>query len=97
MAIQHRRHLWKGVNWGQFTFFWPDIKHDSFVVVTAAEGRASALVPDRFIGEAWIEVLSIAPFDGGVSFMLLWQVGYEHLDIWTDITLFDPRDPSETN
>jgi hypothetical protein len=97
MAALHWRHLWKAVNPGLFTFSWPDVRHDSFVVVTAAEARVGRQVPDRFIGDAWMEVLSVAPFDGGVQFMVLWQVGYSDLDIWTDITIFDPQDPSGTN
>jgi len=97
MAILHWRHLWRGANPGQFTFSWSDIHHDSFVVVTASEGRTSDLVPDRFIGDAWIEVDSVTPFDGGVAFMLLWQSAFRNLNVWTDITVFDPRDPSGTN
>ena len=97
MPALHWRHLWRGANPGFFTFSWPDVHHDSFVVITAAEGRTSDLVPDRFIGDAWIEVDSVAPFDGGVNFMLLWQASFSGLDVWTDITIFDPQDPSGTN
>lgn len=97
MAAQHWRHLWPNANWGMYTFFWDAIHHDSFVVITAAEGRTSDLVPDRFIGDAWVDVQSIAPFDGGVRWMMFWQTGYPNLNIWTDITVFDPQDPSGTN
>jgi hypothetical protein len=97
MAPVHWRHLWTGANSGYYTFWWPAIRHDSFVVVTAAEGRTSDLVPDRFVGAAWIEVYSVAPFDGGVAFVLLWAAAYPNLDVWTDITIFDPSDASGTN
>ena len=56
MAPVHWRHLWTGANSGYYTFWWPAIRHDSFVVVTAAEGRTSDLVPDRFAAEERIEV-----------------------------------------
>ena len=97
MAIVHFRHLWQGANPGYYTVNWDAIRHDSYVLVTAAEGRTSDLVPDRFIGDAWIQVWSIAPFDGGVRFFLDWQVAFKNLNIWTDITIFDPGDPSGTS
>jgi hypothetical protein len=97
MAILHWRHLWRGTGAGYYTFNWPAIQHDSYVAVTVAEGRISDLVPDRFIGDAWPQVLSVAPFDGGVTFLILWQTAWPTLDIWTDITVFDPNDPSGTN
>ena len=97
MAILHWRHLWRNAGAGYFTFSWPNIRHDSYVVVTVAEARISDLVPDRFIGDAWPEVDSIAPFDGGVTFLILWQSGFPRLNIWTDITIFDRNDPSGTN
>ena len=97
MAIQHWRILWRGVGPGYYTANWSAIRHDSYVVVTVAEGRISDLVPDRFIGDAWPQVLSIAPFDGGVTFLILWQVAWPTLDIWTDISIFDPGDPASTS
>ena len=97
MAIIHWRHLWHGAQAGYFTFNWDAIRHDSYVAVTVAEGRTSSLVPDRFIGDAWPEVFSIAPFDGGVTFLILWQNAWPSLDIWTDITVFDPTDPQGAN
>jgi hypothetical protein len=97
MAAVHWRHLWKGVGGGTFNFTWPAIRHDSFVVVTVAEGRVSDLVPDRFIGDAWMYVRNVAPYDGGVGFVILWQPAFPTLDIWTDITVFDPQDPSGAN
>ena len=65
--------------------------------MTVAEGRISGMVPDRFIGDAWPQVLSVAPHDGGVTFLILWQTAWPTLDIWTDITVFDPQDPAGTN
>jgi hypothetical protein len=97
MAIVHWRHLWQNVGPGTFNFNWDAIQHDSYVAVTVAEARTSPLVPDRFIGDAWPYVLSIAPHDGGVTFMVLWQSAFPTLNIWTDITVFDPTDPSGTN
>jgi hypothetical protein len=97
VAIQHWRHLWRNAGAGLFTFGWDAIRHDSYVLVTAAEGSISDVVPSRFVGDAWFEVDSIAPFDGGVSFMVLWQVAYPRLNVWTDITIFDPNDPHGTN
>jgi hypothetical protein len=97
MAILHWRHLWRGAGAGYYTFSWPAIQHDSFVTVSVSEGHISDLVPDRFIGDAWPQVLSVAPFDGGVTFLILWQTAWPTLDIWTDITVFDPSDPAGTN
>jgi hypothetical protein len=97
MAASHYRHLWQGINPGYFKVNWSAIRHDSVVLVTAAEGRTSDLVPDRFIGAAWIEVWSIAPFDGGVNFFLNWQSAFKNLNVWTDVTVFDPGDPISTD
>ncbi len=53
MAAQHWRHLWNpAARLDHFTFWWPIIKNDSFVLITAAEARISAHVPDRFMGDA---------------------------------------------
>ncbi len=93
MAILHWRHLWRNTGNGTFTIFWPDIKHDSYVLVTAAEARVSELVPDRFVGEADIEVTNIVPQDGLLQFVMGWKLRVYSLNIWTDITVFDPNDP----
>jgi hypothetical protein len=97
MAALHWRHLWQNAGAGSFNFQWPDIHQDSYVVVTVSEARVGPIVPDRFIGDAWPYVLSIAPHEGGVQFMVLWQGAYGRLNIWTDITVFDPNDPHGTN
>jgi hypothetical protein len=104
MAIQHYRHLWRGVTEGFFTFWWRAIRHDSYVVVTVAEARVSALVPDRFIEQhTWPQVVSVAPMDGRLQFTVLYTGlglsfgSISSLDLWTDITVFDPNDPSGTN
>jgi hypothetical protein len=99
MAIQHWRHLWRGApRLAPYTFSWPIIRNNSFVVITAAEARLSATVPDRFIGDAKpIVVGNIAAHDGFVEFTLWWYGDYPYLNIWTDITVFDPNDPSGAN
>jgi hypothetical protein len=57
----------------------------------------SARVPDRFIGDAFVFVGNIAAHDGYVEFTL-WSAGqFFELNVWTDITVFDPDDPSGAN
>jgi hypothetical protein len=99
MVIEHWRHLWIGApRLARYTFWMPSIKNNSFVVVTAAEGRISASVPDRFIGAAKpIVVGNIAAHDGFVEFTLWWSGDFPYLNIWTDITVFDLSDPSGSN
>jgi len=99
MAIQHWRHLWVNApRLARYTFWWPIIRNDSFVVVTAAEGEISATVPDRFMGDARPMVVgNIAAHDGFVEFTLWWYGPFPYLNIWTDITVFDPTDPSGAN
>jgi len=58
----------------------------------------SATVPDRFIGDAKpIVVGNIAAHYGFVEFTLWWYGDFPFLNIWTDITVFDPNDPSGAN
>jgi hypothetical protein len=100
MAILHWRHLWNNApRLAVLTANWPGvIRHDSYVIITAAEARTSSLIPDKFIGAAKpIVVGNIAPFDGGVNFILWWYGDFPYLNIWTDFTVFDPSDPSSTN
>jgi hypothetical protein len=99
MAAVHWRHLWTGfARAAPSTFWWGAIRHDSYVVITAAEARTSSVVPDRFIGEAVdMRVTNIAPQDGVVSFQVWWDGAFPYLNIWTDITVFDPGDPHGTN
>ncbi len=103
MAIEHWRHLWIDTpRFARHTFSWRIIQKNSFVVITAAEARLSANPPERFIGDAKpIAVGNIAAQDGFVEFILSWGVGvywnFPRLDIWTDITVFDPNDPSGIN
>jgi hypothetical protein len=100
MAIQHWRILWRQVPcFSRYSAFWDAIRHDSVVVITAAEARTSALVPDRFVGAAMqMLVGSIAPFDGGVAFSVDWENNsvFPRLDIWTDITLVGTIGPADT-
>ena len=99
MAIEHWRHLWiRAPRLARYTFSWDIIRRNSFVVVTAAEGRISAQSPERFMGAAKpIIVGNIAAQDGFVEFTLHWVGDFPYLDIWTDITVFDPNDPSGQN
>jgi hypothetical protein len=99
MPPVHWRHLWMNApRLANYTAWWPAISHDSSVVITAAEADLSAQVPGRFIGDARpIVVGSIAPQDGYVWFTMWWWGDFPYLNIWTDITVFDPGDPSATN
>jgi hypothetical protein len=99
MAIQHWTHLWRDApRLAPYTFWWPIIRHDSHVVITAAEADLQAQVPGRFIGDAKPVIAgSIAPQDGYVLFTLWWDGDFPYLIIWTDITVFDPGDPSGLN
>ena len=64
--------------------------------------------PQRFVGSAHFQVSSVAPFDGGVSFWVIigdaqavltgyfnWWI--DPLNLWTDITVFNPGDPAGNN
>jgi hypothetical protein len=66
------------------------ISHQSVVMVSASEGDAadSSQSPRRFIGDANVSVHNIAPFDGGVTFVITvdWN---EPLPVWADIVVFD--------
>ena len=94
----HWRHFWGPAATGRYNFHWDRIRHDSFVVVTAAEGPGfdRQPAPQRFRGNAMFEVASVAPYDGGVAFWVLildlFRVWPERLNLWTDITVFDPED-----
>lgn len=96
MATQHYRHLWSQVYGGDFTFWWGAIQHDSYVVITVSQATTGPQVPARFIGAAKMAVKSIAPQDNYVWFNV--DTNWANpLDIWTDITVFDPTDPSGSN
>jgi hypothetical protein len=99
MSAQHWRHLWLGADrLARYTFWWPIIGNRSFVLVTAAQARLSATVPDRFMGDAKpIVAGNIAAHDGFVEFTLWWYGDFPSLNLWTDITVFDPSDPSGVN
>lgn len=99
MIIRHWRHLWKSApRMAVYTFWWKPIKNDSYVLITAAEASISASTPDRFVGDAKpIVVGNIAPREGYVEFTLWWEFDFLYLNIWTDITVFDPGDPSGAN
>ena len=109
MSIQHWRHLWnpaiqfeRGYEWFglpcRYEFYWDIIRHDSFVLITAAEAGIGPQVPTRFMGLARpIIVGNIAAHDGFVEFCMAWNGSYSPFPIWTDITVFDPNDPSGAN
>jgi hypothetical protein len=80
-----------------FNFEWGIIRHDSFVVITASEGRErvedrvilyTSQSPQRHLGAARFTVDNIAPYDGGVRFHVTidWP---SPLILWTDIIVFD--------
>jgi hypothetical protein len=106
MAASHWRYLWNPAGkyepaWRwiglpmRYELYWDIIRHDSFVVITAAEARIGARVPSRFMGLARpIIVGNIAAQDGYVEFCLFWSGEYSPFPIWTDITVFDRNDPS---
>jgi hypothetical protein len=80
MAIQHWRHLYQRAPRGAiYNFTWPAIRRDSYVLITVAEAALGPVVPNRFIGDAKpMTVGSIAPYDGGVNFVLTWP-GNSHI------------------
>jgi hypothetical protein len=103
---QHYRHFWGPQVSQKFNFQWDIIRHDSFVVITACEGPGYDVgpAPQRIVGEAFFQVASVCPHDGGVTFWVLmgshtggsYGVGFttwrETLNLWTDITVFDASD-----
>jgi hypothetical protein len=95
---KHWRHLFQSAARGSdFHIWWSIIKHDSYVVVTAAEAQLTENPPGRFKGDAWPVIAGcIAPQDGNVLFTLWWYGDYPYLNVWTDITVFDPGDFSGT-
>src|SRR4030095_1101434 len=80
-----------------FNFQWDIIRHDSFVVITASEGREvvedhmmiyNSQSPNRFVGAARFTVDNIAPNDGGVTFHVTIDWG-SLLTLWVDIIVFN--------
>jgi hypothetical protein len=80
------------IYWGRwrgrvsFTFNSGAINHQSVVIVTASEGDEgnSTASPQRFVGAADIRVANVAPFDGGVVFVV--EIDWDQpISIWTDI------------
>jgi hypothetical protein len=103
---RHGRVLWRNIaNHAECLVQWSVVTKRSYVVVTAAEAAvpeepALVMPVDRFIGEArQMIATNIAPFDGGVRFCVQWWAHsgegglFPNLDVWTDITVFDPADP----
>jgi hypothetical protein len=102
---QSFRHFWGPQVSGRFNFNWDIIKHDSIVVITASEGPGYDVqpAPQKFVGDAVCAVASVAPHDGGVTFavLIVFDPGrpgdrvaaFVHpINLWTDITVFDPSE-----
>src|SRR5688500_13260525 len=72
---------------------WSAIRRDSVVVVTASEGiePITTVEPRRFVADADFTVRNVAPRDGAVTFIVTIDWG-EPLNLYTDITVFDPSD-----
>jgi hypothetical protein len=70
------------------------INHQSVVLVAASEGDEgdSTASPQRFVGAADIRVANVAPFDGGVVFVV--EIDWdEPIPIWTDVFIADEFPP----
>ena len=72
------------------TLFNRSINNQSVVIVTASEGdRANNTnSPQRFVGDANIRINNIAPFNGGVRFVMIVE-WYAPLPVWTDVFVAD--------
>ena len=90
-AIRTRRWLYRGLARRQIIdFVWDQIRHDSYVLMSAAEARDSDNPPERFIGDAvMMSVYNIAPHDGGAWFLASWEGDYPFLDVWVDVILIN--------
>lgn len=91
---KHARYYWgKRKGTLRYEFEWKEIRHDSFVVITASEGKPpiSTAAPERFVGAAPFTVMNVAPYDGGVTFAV-WIEWDAPIGLWTDITVFDRED-----
>ena len=105
---QHGRVLWRHLGDHSIcTVHWSIINVKSYVVVTVAEadvpsGPLVTMPVSRVIGAArHMVAANISPFPGGVRFGVHWaglgphDIGaFPHLNIWTDITVFGPKEPS---
>src|SRR5438105_2650998 len=106
MAALHWRILWRhAARHGLYTAFASFIHQESYVVITVAEAIISeeptfVMPVVRFIGDArHMTATNIAPFAGGVKFSVHWDTlipsgDFPYLNIWTDITIFDPSEAS---
>jgi len=89
LSFRTRRWLYKHYGrLGHTLFSWDEIRHDSYVFMSAAEATDSANPPDRFIGDAVrMSVHNVAPIDGGAWFLVAWEGDFPYLDIWVDVLL----------
>jgi len=84
------------VYWGRWhgrlncTLTTDTIRNESVVLVATSEGDEgnSSASPGRFVGSAKYTVGNIAPFDGGVRFVVTidWD---DPIPFWTDIVVLD--------
>jgi hypothetical protein len=89
----HWRQLWLGVSrLTVCTAGWPVITPRSIVSITACEGgeRGIHIVGD----ERPVVIGCVSPQNGFVQFTPWWYGNKPAIDIWTDITVFDPNDPT---
>jgi hypothetical protein len=88
---QLRRIYWGRHNGrGRYTFHSRYINHQSVILITASEGDEgnSTASPQRFVGAANFRVENIAPFDGGVVFVV--TIDWDHpLPLWTEVVMQD--------
>jgi hypothetical protein len=88
---------WGPQTTGGFNFGWNIINHQSYVVITASEGREgfeggtvlqTTQSPERFLGAARFTVDNVSPHDDGVEFHVTidWP---QPITLWTDIFVFD--------
>lgn len=96
MAINHWRTLWTHApRFGIYTFNWNIINKRSYITIEACEAQLNVENPTKFVGGARpVLAGSIAPQNGFVQFTMWWTlIDVSYLNIWVDITVFDPNDP----
>lgn len=106
-TIVRAKHVFWGPSVSQtFVFEWDQIHYNSFVVITASEGRERlddfnlddphlyAVSPARFVGLDSFTVHNISPYEGGVQFSVTIEGAVQDkLLLWTDIIIIEPDGP----